>query len=375
MWLRSLRGGRTEEPGEHSTHTGDAPEPQQEAGATQPTLHTPTVNGLQTGVIGSTSEIRLTRRFVAASVTALGTLAGVLGLMHLSPSVAVPASVLLALIAGLIWEPDVARKFATRIQRARRVAEVVVALTAAMTIAFTVGYAIRKPLDKLNIDLPNLGSSPSCVTSSAADRNAAEPSLLGAPRGAVLPLVTGRCNQQTELSGPGINFSGVGNFGLNGGGKIEIPASNWYTIGANSVVPASVTVTVDPVIHQDAVSFRRFQYLADLMNLFPQQGFCVQGLITARESDDIVVIGVIRNSSFTTLSLGGLHMTLTESPPQHVLGTTTLFTGGTRRDIPANSVYFFEARFAGAKRDTSPATDTYDFHWDSLTPAATSHCA
>jgi hypothetical protein len=213
-----------------------------------------------------------------------------------------------------------------------------------------------------------------CVTSSAADQDVAAPRVEGAPLGAVLPKVTGRCNEQVDMDGPGINFSGSASFGLNGG-KVEIPAANWYTIGSTTEVPANVTVIVDPVIHQTPTSQRRFQYLADLIELIPQPTFCPSGLLVVRSPGSYVEIGVIRNSGFATLHLRGLHVTLTETPPRHVVGDKVLFPAPPGMTLAANSMYFFETVFAAnGVPDSSPKTDSFNFHWDMLQPPGTAHC-
>jgi hypothetical protein len=190
-----------------------------------------------------------------------------------------------------------------------------------------------------------------------------------------MPKVTGRCAHEVEHPGPGINFSGVVGFTLNGGGRIKLPDSNWYTIGSTTSVPADVTVTVDPVIHQDPTSQRRFQYLADLIAIFPQPTFCPSGLLVARQPGAYVEIGVVRNSGHTPLHLHGLHVGLSESPPKRVVGNQVVFVTDSLT-LPANSMYFLEVNFpTNGTPDSAPKTDSFDFHWDLLTPKGVAHCA
>lgn len=217
-------------------------------------------------------------------------------------------------------------------------------------------------------------SSSSCVTSPSADATAAPPILHGAPRDAVLPKVSGRCSAEVDLHAPGINISDTASFGLNGGGRIEISASNWNTIGPTSSVPADATVIVDSTIQQTQTSQRRFQYLADLIELFHQPTFCPSGFFAVRKPGTYVEIGVIRNSGFKPLQLRSLHVYLTESPPRRTVGDHVLF-GSAAMTLPANSMYFFEVIFpANGKPDPSPKTDTFSFHWDSLKPGNTPDC-
>ena len=213
-----------------------------------------------------------------------------------------------------------------------------------------------------------------CRTSANADKDVVAPKVSGAVPNAKIPVVNGRCNRQVDLTGPGINFTGMQTFGVNGG-SVEIAASNWYTIGATSGVPADISVVVDPVITHTPTNQRRFQYLGDLLALVGQPTFCPSGLFAIRSPGSYLVIGVVRNSGYGTLRLHGLHVTLTESPPTRIVGDTVLFASGEGLTLPANSMYFFETTLsANGVPDAKAVTDSFNFHWDTLLPAGTEHC-
>jgi hypothetical protein len=221
---------------------------------------------------------------------------------------------------------------------------------------------------------PSPTGSAACTTSARADSTATTPKVAGGAPNAPLPIVTGRCDDEVDLKGPGINFSGTQTFGVNGG-SVAISASNCYTIGATTTVPMDVKVSVDPVIKQTPTSERRFQYLGDLLGLIRQPTFCPSGLFAIRSPGAYLVIGVIRNSGDTPLHLRGLHVTLTESPPSRVVGDNVLFASGSGLTLPPDSMRFFETTFsANGVPDAKATTDSFNFHWNSLLPARAAHC-
>lgn len=253
-------------------------------------------------------------------------------------------------------------------------AVVIISAVAALTACTSSGShgPTGEPTVSSKVPSPSPTGPAACQTTADADKNVAAPKVIGAAAGAKIPTVTGRCTRQVDLTGPGINFSGVQTFGINGG-SVSLAASNWYTIGATSSVPADVAVVVDPVIAHTATNQRRFQYLADLFALVPEKTFCPSGLFAIRSSGSYVLIGVIRNSGDGTLHLRGLHVTLSESPPARTVGDKVLFSGGVT--LPASSMYFFEAIYsANGVPDAKAAEYTFNFHWNSLMPAGTAHC-
>lgn len=224
------------------------------------------------------------------------------------------------------------------------------------------------------VPAPSSTSADQCRTGPSTDRNVAAPTVEGARANAALPLVTGRCDHEVDRHVSGINFTGTVRFGLNGGGVL-IPESNWYSIDAMSKVPADVTVIVDPAIHLSPTTQHRFQYLADLISLVPQPAFCSSGMLLARSTGSYTEIGVLRNSSYKTLHLTGLHVMLSETPPEHMIGDRVLFPTQPGLTLPPNSMYFFEVIFpANGSPDSSPKTDSFNFHWFRLLPTHTPHC-